>query len=65
MNLDQIRGVAKIVAGKVQQEAGELLDNPEFYVKGVRKQIAGRKLKGLGDMRQAILDYKERENLPH
>ena len=65
MNLDQIKGVAKIVVGKVQQEAGELFDNPKFYVKGVRKQIAGRKLKGIGDMRQAIQDYKERENLPH
>ena len=59
MNKDQIQGVAKMVAGKVQQEAGELLDNPEFYVRGVRKQVAGRKQKGLGDIKQAIADAKK------
>ena len=63
MNRDQIQGVAKIVAGKVQQEAGELLDNPEFYVRGVRKQVAGRKQKGLGDIKQAIEDA--RKTHPH
>ena len=60
MNLDQIEGVAKILAGKVQQRAGDLLHDPELYVMGVRKQVAGRKQKGFGDVKQIISRRKPR-----
>ena len=60
MNLDQIEGVAKILAGKVQQQAGDLLDNPELYVRGVRQQVAGSKQKGFGDAREFIRDFKRK-----
>ena len=60
MNRDQIKGVAKIVAGKVQEQAGNLFDNPEFVVKGVRKQVAGKFQKGRGDIKKTIKDFKRR-----
>jgi len=63
MNRDQIKGVAKIVAGKVQEQAGNLLDNPEFVVKGVRKQVAGKFQKGRGDIKKTIKDF--RTKYPH
>ena len=63
MNLDQIEGVAKILAGKVQQQAGDLLDDPELFVRGVQRQVAGRKQKGFGDARQIIREF--RRKLPH
>jgi uncharacterized protein YjbJ (UPF0337 family) len=65
MNLDQIQGVAKILAGKVQQQAGDLLDDPELYVQGVRKQVAGRKQKGFGDAREIIADFKRKHGELH
>jgi uncharacterized protein YjbJ (UPF0337 family) len=64
MNLDQIEGVAKILAGKVQQRAGDLLDDPELFVRGVRQQVAGAKQKGFGDARQYIREFK-RDKLQH
>jgi uncharacterized protein YjbJ (UPF0337 family) len=57
MNKDQVRGVAKIVAGKVQEEAGNLLDSPELFVKGVTRQVAGKAQKGRGDVRKTIEDF--------
>ena len=60
MNLDQIEGVAKILAGKVQQRAGDLLHDPELYVQGVRRQVAGQKQKGFGDVKEII-----KRKLPH
>jgi uncharacterized protein YjbJ (UPF0337 family) len=59
MNRDQVRGVAKIVAGKVQEEAGNLIDSAEQIVKGVRKQVAGKAQKGRGDVRKIIKDFNE------
>ena len=60
MNKDQIKGVAKILAGKVQEEAGKLIDSPDQIVKGVSKQIAGRFQKGRGDIKKTIKDFKRR-----
>ena len=39
MNTDQVKGVLKDAAGKVQQKAGELIDSPEQQAKGIAKQI--------------------------
>lgn len=63
MNRDQIKGVAKIVAGKVQEKAGNLLDNPEFVVKGVSRQVAGKYQKGRGDIKKTIKDFRRKH--PH
>jgi uncharacterized protein YjbJ (UPF0337 family) len=60
MNKDQIKGVAKILAGKVQEEAGKLIDSPEQIVKGVSRQIAGRFQKGRGDIKKTIKDFKRK-----
>ncbi len=57
MNSQQIRGAAKILAGKLQQTVGNLLDDDELYVRGSRQQVAGRRLKGRGDVRQRIDNY--------
>jgi uncharacterized protein YjbJ (UPF0337 family) len=60
MNRDQIKGVAKIVAGKVQEQTGKLIDSPEQIVKGVSRQIAGRFQKGRGDIKKTIKDFKRK-----
>jgi len=56
MNKDQVKGVAKDVAGKVQEEAGKLVGSKEQQIKGLAKQISGKTQKGVGDVKEAVKD---------
>jgi uncharacterized protein YjbJ (UPF0337 family) len=60
MNKDQVKGMAKDVAGKVQEEAGKLTGSKAQQGKGISKQIAGKVQKGAGDVKQAVKDIKKR-----
>jgi uncharacterized protein YjbJ (UPF0337 family) len=57
MNKDQVKGTAKIVAGIVQEETGSLIGSDEQVVKGVKRQVAGKKQKGRGDVKEIIEDF--------
>jgi uncharacterized protein YjbJ (UPF0337 family) len=59
MNKDQVKGAAKDVAGKVQEEAGKLIGSKKQQIKGLSKQIAGKAQKGVGDVKQAVEDLKK------
>ena len=59
MNKDQVKGVAKDVAGKVQEQAGKLVGSNKQQVKGLSKQISGRTQKAVGDVEQSIEDLKK------
>jgi uncharacterized protein YjbJ (UPF0337 family) len=59
MNKNQVKGVAKDVAGKVQEQAGKLVGSKEQQIKGLSKQIAGKAQKGVGDATQAVKDFKK------
>lgn len=59
MNKDQVKGVAKDIAGKVQEKAGKLVGSKEQQVKGLSKQISGKVQKGVGDVEQAVDDMKK------
>lgn len=54
MNKDQVKGMAKNIAGKVQEEAGKLAGNKKQQVKGLDKQISGQAEKVYGDAKEAI-----------
>ena len=56
MNKDQIKGIAKEVAGKVQEQAGKLVGNKAQQVKGLGKQISGNVQKSYGDAKEVIKD---------
>ena len=60
MNRNQVKGAAKDVAGKVQEEVGKLTGNKTQQVKGLSKQVEGKLQKGAGDAQQALdkLDTK-------
>lgn len=60
MNKDQVKGVAKDVAGKVQEKAGKLVGSKEQQIKGLAKQISGKIQKGVGDVEQSVKDYNKR-----
>lgn len=42
MNKDQVAGVVKKAAGKVQQKTGELVGSSEQQAKGLAKQVTGK-----------------------
>jgi len=52
LNKNQIKGAAKNIAGKVQEEAGKLAGSKEQQVKGLGKQIAGKAEKAFGDVKE-------------
>jgi uncharacterized protein YjbJ (UPF0337 family) len=54
MNKNQVKGVVKDIAGKVQEEAGKLAGNKEQQAKGLNKQISGKAEKAYGDVKEAI-----------
>lgn len=59
MNKDQVKGVAKDVAGKVQEQAGKLVGSKEQQIKGFAKQISGKVQKAVGDVEQSVADLKK------
>jgi uncharacterized protein YjbJ (UPF0337 family) len=59
MNKDQVKGVAKDIAGKVQEEAGKLVGSKEQQVKGLSKQISGKVQKGVGDVKESVKDFNK------
>ena len=59
MNKDQVKGVAKDVAGKVQEQAGKLVGSREQQIKGLSKQISGKAQKGVGDVKQAVKNFNK------
>lgn len=56
MNKDQVKGTAKDIGGKIQEEAGKLVGNSEQQAKGLNKQAEGKLQKGLGDAKEAVKD---------
>ena len=56
MNKDQVKGTAKDITGKVQEQAGKLTGSKEQQIKGLSKQISGKAQKAVGDVEQAAED---------
>ncbi|MET3109602.1 uncharacterized protein YjbJ (UPF0337 family) [Oxalobacteraceae bacterium GrIS 2.11] len=56
MNKDQVKGVGKDIAGKVQENAGKLVGSKSQQVKGLEKQIEGKSEKAAGDAKEIIKD---------
>lgn len=59
MNKDQVKGVAKDVAGKVQEQAGKLVGSRKQQIKGLSKQISGKLQKSAGDVKQSVEDLSK------
>jgi uncharacterized protein YjbJ (UPF0337 family) len=59
MNKNQVKGVAKDVEGKVQEQAGKLVGSKGQQIKGLSKQISGKMEKGTGDLQQSVEDFSK------
>ena len=60
MNKDQVKGAVKDVVGKVQEETGKLVGSRKQQIKWLSRQISGKVQKGVGDVKQAVADFKKR-----
>lgn len=58
MNKDQVKGKAKQVGGKIQEEFGEAIDSPEQQVKGMKNQVEGNIQQKAGDLKEVIKGNK-------
>lgn len=56
MNKDQVKGAAKDIAGKVQEEAGKVVGSTEQQAKGLKKQVEGKVQQNIGNLKEAIKD---------
>jgi uncharacterized protein YjbJ (UPF0337 family) len=59
MNKDQVKGIVKDLAGKVQEEVGKLAGSKEHQAKGLGKQISGKVEKTYGDAKEIIKDANQ------
>lgn len=59
MNKNQVQGVAKDIAGKVQEETGKLVGSKEQQIKGLGKQISGKAEKAYGDAKEVVKDANQ------
>ena len=56
MNKDQVKGSIKGAVGKAQEAAGKAIGSDEQRLKGIRKQVAGRAQKAVGDLKEVAKD---------
>ena len=56
MNKDQVKGAARDLGGKVQEEAGKLLGNKQQQAKGLQNQVAGKVQQNIGNLKEAVKD---------
>jgi uncharacterized protein YjbJ (UPF0337 family) len=62
MNEDQIKGKAKDIGGKIQEEAGKLVGSSEQQAKGLGKQVEGKVQEKAGDLKENVKDSIDRGN---
>ncbi|WP_317200965.1 CsbD family protein [Janthinobacterium sp.] len=56
MNKNQIKGEAKDVGGKIQEEVGKLVGSSEQQAKGLANQLEGKVQKQVGNLQEAVSD---------
>ena len=54
MNDDQIKGKAKDIGGKIQEEVGKVTGSSEQQAKGLGKQVEGKVQEKAGDLKDNL-----------
>jgi uncharacterized protein YjbJ (UPF0337 family) len=63
MNKDQIKGKAKDIGGKIQEEVGKVVGSNQQQAEGLAKQTEGKVQEKAGDVKEATKDIiKDRGN---
>lgn len=61
MNKDQVKGKAKDIGGKIQEEVGKAIGSSEQQVKGLNKQVEGKVQEKYGDAKEIVKDRGNRQ----
>jgi uncharacterized protein YjbJ (UPF0337 family) len=59
MNKDQVKGAAKDIGGKVQEEVGKVVGSKHQQAEGIKHQVAGKLQESVGDLKKAVKDAKD------
>ncbi len=59
INKDQVKGAAKDIGGKIQEEVGKLIGSKEQEAKGLKHQAEGKMQRGVGDVKEAVGNLKD------
>ena len=62
MNKDQMKGSAKIAAGRVQRATGKLLGSTKQKARGTLRQASGKLQKARGDLAQGVKAERKRRS---
>ena len=54
MNENQVKGKARDIKGKLQEEAGKAVGSSEQQAKGLGNQVAGKTQEKVGDAEEAL-----------
>ncbi|ATQ74812.1 MULTISPECIES: CsbD family protein [Massilia] len=60
MNEDQVKGKAKDIGGKIQEEVGKVVGSSEQQAKGLSKQVEGKVQEKFGDAKEVLKDQGNR-----
>jgi uncharacterized protein YjbJ (UPF0337 family) len=60
MNEDQIKGKAKDIGGKIQEEVGKAVGSSEQQAKGLGNQAEGKVQEKFGDVKDVVTDKGNR-----
>ncbi len=62
MNEDQVKGKAKDIGGKIQEEVGKVTGSSEQQAKGLGRQAEGKVQEKAGDLKEDLKDAVDRGN---
>ncbi|MFD2366170.1 CsbD family protein [Pseudoduganella sp. GCM10020061] len=54
MNENKVKGAAKDIGGKIQEEVGKAVGSSEQQAKGLSKQVEGKTQEKLGEAQDAL-----------
>lgn len=54
MNENKVKGKAKDIGGKIQEEAGKVMGSSKQQAKGLANQVEGKSQEKLGDAQDAL-----------
>lgn len=59
MNKDQVKGAAKDIGGKIQEQVGKMTGNEHQQAEGLKNQVKGKIQEKVGDLKEAVADLKK------
>jgi uncharacterized protein YjbJ (UPF0337 family) len=58
MNKDQVKGKAKDIGGKIQEEVGKVVGSNKQQAKGLANQAEGKVQEKAGDLKEVVKDNR-------